>query len=186
MTVAGYTIPTSFEDNSFVLSLAKQEETKELSERQVEVLVDIIGIKEDISDLMAVEYVTATTLIENYNYCDYHGDYFMRTKEVGFVTADTNFEEKVQDYNAADHGAEVYKYRYMKGRVIEVPAKLCTEYGYFHIDAFTKAMKKINGGKMRSAKTFNRAVRIARKALGFNHITVDEEHFLNNTRPRHF
>lgn len=173
---------SNFIENSFVKSLIEYNtKHKTITQKQRECLLDLTGTKEDISDIKNLEYTTVTVLLETYNHLDYHGDYFLRTQEAGFV-GNQNFDEEIQDYNAQCHKTTIFVKKYSKGREVSIPNILSIN-GFYVFDNFLLALKKINTDRS-SVKNFNRAVRLARKCLNLEHISDEDVRFLKNLRPK--
>ena len=154
-----YKISEELQKNSFICSLANQYETKELTEKQIQALNDILGIEETLID---VPIVYLTSVRETFFRTDSNGDYLSDSKFAGFKELDDfDLNEKTQDLHALQYGTELYVPKYFYGEVLTLPD---TENKYYIVDYFMKefqfAYDAIRKTKFRSTKRKNKFIRL--------------------------
>ena len=167
-----YKITEELQKNSFICSLANQYETKELSKKQLQVLNDILGIEEKISD---IEIVYLTEVREVFYRTDYHGDYLRDSRFVGFKELD-NFDlnEETQDLHALQYSTEAYEKKYFYGEVLELSNSSNKYYiAQYLRRKFEFAHNAIKNTKFRSVKRKNKFIRLYNAIINGDYQEVD-------------
>jgi len=163
MTIANYNIPTELQNNKFIISLYEQSQSKKLSEKQINVLEDILDIEVPLKEAK-IEKVDLYS--KAWFKTDHHGDYLQKSELVCDVPEEDK-DNQITDEHAAQYGYSklVPEYEYL--RTIEMPCNKDVRHNIIRYcyEDFKKLEAKIKRNRFRKTKTRNQAIRIMNKII---------------------
>jgi len=171
MKILNHEIPTKLEDNSFITSLHKQSLIKQLSNKQLNTLEDMLEIR---ADLQGFDVQKVKVYRKSFYRTDYHGDYLRDTMLVYDVNED-RLNDKIQDAHAAQYSSEAYVKEFEYVKEATIPANI-TNTVYFmntYFDDYTEIYTKLDRDKFRKVKTRNAAVRAMNSLTGTKDVDED-------------
>jgi len=147
-----FKVPQELQDNKFLQSTSKQYNLgKKLSEKQLQVINDILGTEETFD----IDFETKYLYLEYFYRTDYHGDMLMDSNYI--ITPGKLLQERIQDLHALQYNSEMYSNKYKRIRTIEVPSNaIHFEYNF---EVFEKHYTKLKRNRFRTTKSKNKCIR---------------------------
>lgn len=160
MIISGIEITKNLQNDSFLISLKKQEDNgKTLSEKQLQILRDKMDIKEKFEK---PEFKSFDIIKRNFFRVDYHGDYLMdcRTFILTNNCEEIDFKSEISDLHAGQYGMsnKVKEYEFAGKCLIPTNAKN-PKVVFDFLYEFNKILEKLNRNKIRTTKNYNYCVR---------------------------
>jgi len=173
-------------NQNFVQSLkAYFEKNNHLTEKQEQVLFNMVNRVLPHDDLLNLETSKETIVYRDYYRADYHGD-MLKDSEICCLKrhlTEEELNEKITDEHAAQYGSSVSANKYDIREEVEFPIGVKDEKFFvkYNLENFQLAMKKLRANRFRKTSTKNRTIKILRHLLETSKFLPEEdEYFLRN------